>query len=85
MRYPVVFHDRNKLMKSIKALNGAGFAIDYRYKPLHTSPLFGSMSENSHFEDSIYISERILPLPIMFNTDYKRVMKITSLMNSFLH
>lgn len=82
LRYPVIFHDKKKLAKSIRALNDMGLTVDYRYKPLHMSPFFSSINRSANFKDSIYISEHILPLPIMFNMNPERVKRIASIVNA---
>jgi hypothetical protein len=82
LRYPILVHDRNRLDKLQKAFKNMGFNIqDYRYKPLHMSPVFGFLGGHTNFPDSTYVSEHILPLPISAEMSHELIAKIASVVN----
>ncbi|MHA1833861.1 MAG: DegT/DnrJ/EryC1/StrS family aminotransferase, partial [Candidatus Baldrarchaeia archaeon] len=79
-KYPVLFFDRDKLTKCIKNMVKAGFVVNYRYKPLHTS--FSTTNHNSVFRESTYVSNHILPLPVEPNLTVRHIERIISIINS---
>jgi dTDP-4-amino-4,6-dideoxygalactose transaminase len=84
LRYPILFSDKNKLLKCIKELIQAGFHVDGRYEPLHVSPFFDLINKkNFNFKESIYVSEHILPLPVknLNAADPKKIEKVASIVN----
>jgi dTDP-4-amino-4,6-dideoxygalactose transaminase len=82
IRYPVLFSNKNRLSRCIKDLIKAGFPIDGRYKPLHTSPFFKWTTNNVSFKETYHVSEHILPLPIKnINANFKKAEKVSQLVN----
>lgn len=82
LRYPVLFSNKNRLLNCIRELNQSGFVVDYRYKPLHRSPFFGTKKSLS-FKESIYVSEHILPLPVTLNMSSEKVEQVASIVNLY--
>jgi len=82
LRYPIVVHDKNRLSRVQKALRNMGFnTSDYRYRPLHTSPVFGFLNGTANYPDSMYVSEHILPLPIVPEMSNETIARISSVVN----
>lgn len=86
LRYSMLVPDKKKLLNCITELRKEGFAIDYRYKPLHNSPFFHLTNNecSNSFEHSTYVSEHVLPLPIDRNMSYQTIKKIASIVNASL-
>lgn len=80
-KYPILFSEKTRLSKCIKELTRAGFIVDYRYKPLHMSPSFGVMNEDSNFKEAIYILEHLLPLPITLSMKPEKIEQAASIVN----
>jgi dTDP-4-amino-4,6-dideoxygalactose transaminase len=78
LKYPVILKEKAHFWRCIKALNRAGFRIDYRYRPLHLSPFFGSINAETSYDDSVFLSEHLLPLPIERNMAPETVEKVVS-------
>jgi dTDP-4-amino-4,6-dideoxygalactose transaminase len=82
LRYPILFDDKKKCLSCIEGLAKEGFKISYRYRPLHSSPFFKNMIKSSEFENSILVSDHILPLPVDPNISAQKVDRIISIVNS---
>ncbi|MHA2060679.1 MAG: DegT/DnrJ/EryC1/StrS family aminotransferase [Candidatus Sifarchaeia archaeon] len=66
LRYPIIVQDKQKRNKLRKTLKVMGFNTKhYSYRPLHKSPIFGYLNRGTNFPGSTYVSEHILPLPIV--------------------
>jgi dTDP-4-amino-4,6-dideoxygalactose transaminase len=82
LRYPVLFSDKNRILKCIRDLARIGFHVDGRYKPLHMSPFFDQTDRNFNFKETVYISEHILPLPVKnINGNSQKIEKVASIVN----
>jgi dTDP-4-amino-4,6-dideoxygalactose transaminase len=80
-KYPILFFEKTVLSKCIKELIRSGFKVDYLYKPLHMSPFFGEMKRDSDFNESIYLSQYLLPLPITLKMNPEKIEKAASIVN----
>jgi len=81
MKFPVSFLDNVKMLKCIDKLAKSGFIINCNYKPLHTSPFFGSMNKGSMFEESTYAADHVLPLPVEPSMSFERLKEIILILN----
>jgi dTDP-4-amino-4,6-dideoxygalactose transaminase len=82
LRYPILFSDERKRSVCINNLFKLGYAIDYTYEPLHTSPFFNLENRYSVLSESIYLSKHLLPLPVHPSLSQRDVERITSVVNS---
>jgi dTDP-4-amino-4,6-dideoxygalactose transaminase len=82
MRYPILFSDERRRSICINNLFKIGYAIDYTYEPLHTSPFFSLESRSLPLSESIYLSKHLLPLPMRPSLSQSDVERITSVINS---
>jgi dTDP-4-amino-4,6-dideoxygalactose transaminase len=82
MRYPILFSDERRRSICINNLFKLGYAIDYTYEPLHTSPFFSLESRSLPLSESIYLSKHLLPLPMRPSLSQSDVERITSVINS---
>jgi dTDP-4-amino-4,6-dideoxygalactose transaminase len=82
MRYPILFSDEKSRSICINNLFKLGYAIDYTYEPLHTSPFFKLESRGLSLSESIYMSKHLLPLPMHPSLSQGDVERITSVINS---
>lgn len=89
-KYPILFSEKTHLSKCIEELRKAGFKVDFRYRPLHTSRFFRA-ARDSDFKESLYLWEHLLPLPTTSNTKRARprrnmtkeeIEKVASIVNS---
>jgi dTDP-4-amino-4,6-dideoxygalactose transaminase len=82
LRYPILFSNERKRLVCINNLVKLGYAIDYTYEPLHTSPFFNLENNGSVLSESIYLSRHLLPLPVHPPLSQRDVERITSVVNS---
>jgi dTDP-4-amino-4,6-dideoxygalactose transaminase len=82
MKFPVSFFNNKKMLKCANELSKSGFPINYNYRPLHTSPFFGSMNKESKFEESTYMADHILPLPVEPNMSSEKIEELISIVNA---
>ena len=82
MKYPILFSNVKKLSKCIRDLVRSGFTVNCLYLPLHKSPFFNSMNKDSTFNESIYVSNHILPLPVEPTMSIEKIEEIASIVNS---
>jgi dTDP-4-amino-4,6-dideoxygalactose transaminase len=82
LRYPILFSDERKRSVCINNLKKLGYAIDYTYEPLHTSPFFNLENKGSLLSESIYLSKHLMPLPVHPPLSQRDVERITSVINS---
>jgi len=82
LRYPIFVHDKRKLKRVQEALKSMGYDTEcYRYKPLHESRVFGRFKEPARFPNAKYVSQHILPLPIVPAMSHEIIAKISSIVN----
>lgn len=81
-RYPILFSDEHKRTICLDNLTKAGFQVNYKYKPLHMSPLFKFENSETNFSNSVYLSKRLLPLPLNSNLRIKDIDRIIQIVNS---
>ena len=81
MRYPILFADERRRSICINNLFKLGYAIDYTYEPLHTSPFFTIENEGLPMSESIYLSKHLVPLPMHPYLSQSDVERITSVIN----
>jgi dTDP-4-amino-4,6-dideoxygalactose transaminase len=82
LRFPVLADDSRRLSRCMRELSRVGIKIEYRYKPLHSSPFFSWTSPNTSYEGSTHVYQHILPLPIRQNMDANEVQKVVSIVKS---
>jgi dTDP-4-amino-4,6-dideoxygalactose transaminase len=82
IRYPILLDSSKGLMKCIEKLKRAKIEVDFRYKPLHSSPFFSFTGPDSEFDGSNYIYQHILPLPIHPHMDAREVRKVVSIVKT---
>jgi dTDP-4-amino-4,6-dideoxygalactose transaminase len=82
MKYPIVFLDEKKFLNCVNDLIQSDFETTCIYRPLHKSPLFNGINKDSTFEESIYASNHVLPIPVDPNMSIKELNKIISIVNS---
>ena len=82
MKYPILFFNTKKLLKCISDLVRFGFEVNCNYRPLHKSPFFRNMNKDSLFNESTYMSNHILPIPVEPTMNIRKIEKIVSIVNS---
>ena len=82
LRYPIIFNDDAARDRCIARLVGAGFKINYLYRPLHCSPFFTQNDGTNTMDASTYLSKHLLPLPLTPTVGREGAEEITRIVNS---
>lgn len=82
MKFPVLFSDKKKRLKCINDLIRNDIVVNCLYKPLHTIRFLASLNNNDlSFNESIYLSDHLIPLPVNPSMTMEEIEEIISKVN----